>query len=407
MEYRNSGQLEFRVRDKTAGIVEARTNQLEVVDDYVSVFADGFWDRVVARSNKLPKILVDHEGRRAGRVTETRQLRSADGLFQHCTMQYDLESRYGAEAFHDILSGSDDEFSHGFVTAKQHVDKRDGMNVTIKDECRMWPEVSQVLAGASPGTGPISVRSALEALGLRDLRAAASPAFDGAQCPYCTGPADAPENGCTCESDCGAAKCPMADESQQRSFAQTLLDYRAVAVKDDAPKSPPKGYPADNSKYGDPTNYKYPIDTDARIHAAIAYYNHDGQQAAGGYDDAEWASIGRRIVAAANKAFGDGYSLEGGKIKTPSTNANGRAATPLISVSSALALDTRVGAAISAANRKRLQASYDQLTQTLVDIGVLGSPSEEADEPPDQRSLAADASLQEFRATLNKMGVEL
>ncbi len=159
MEYRNGTGLEFRVRDKTAGIVEARVNQLLVVDDYQSIFSDGFWDKAIAKQGKMPKILVDHEGRRAGHVTETRQVWEGKRLFQHAVLQYNLRSQYGAEAFEDVNDGTDDEFSNGFVTAKQHIERRDGQSVVIKDEPQSWYEVSQVLAGASPGTGVIDVRS--------------------------------------------------------------------------------------------------------------------------------------------------------------------------------------------------------------------------------------------------------
>jgi phage head maturation protease len=216
MEYRNSVQAEVRVRDKTAGILEARTNQLEVVDDYDSVFASGFWDGVVARTGKMPKILVDHEGRRAGRVIETKEVRSAAGLFQHSVMQYNLGSRYGSEAWADILDGTDDEFSHGFVTAKQRSERRDGKNIIVKEECRMWPEVSQVLAGASPGTGPISIRSLLSALALPELRAMPMSQMQ-ADCPYCSGQDGATEADCNCGSDCGAGNCPQASDTTRTS----------------------------------------------------------------------------------------------------------------------------------------------------------------------------------------------
>src|SRR6185369_3969903 len=78
-------------------------------------------------------------------------------------------------------------------------------------------------------------------------------------------------------------------------------------------KSPPKGYPSDKSEYADPENYKYPIDAE-HIQAAIGYYNHEGQQSAGGYSDSQWAAIGRRIAAAASRLLNSHYSLQNGKV---------------------------------------------------------------------------------------------
>jgi hypothetical protein len=77
--------------------------------------------------------------------------------------------------------------------------------------------------------------------------------------------------------------------------------------------TPPKGKPTDPEEYGDPTNYAYPIDSD-NIHAAVSYFNQDGQREDGGYSEEEWSIIGKRIAHAA----GDGYSFKDGKIETPS-----------------------------------------------------------------------------------------
>jgi len=80
-------------------------------------------------------------------------------------------------------------------------------------------------------------------------------------------------------------------------------------------KTPPKGKPQNRDLYADPDNYKYPIDA-KHVHAAVSYYNQGGMQSKGGYSDGQWSSVGSRIA----KAAGDGYSLKGGKIETPSTH---------------------------------------------------------------------------------------
>lgn len=79
-------------------------------------------------------------------------------------------------------------------------------------------------------------------------------------------------------------------------------------------KTPPKGFPENRSQYADPDNYKYPLDTAERVMAAFRYYNQGGQQSAGGYNDAQWASIGRRIIAALNRLSETDYTMESGKI---------------------------------------------------------------------------------------------
>jgi len=81
-----------------------------------------------------------------------------------------------------------------------------------------------------------------------------------------------------------------------------------------AHKTPPAGYPTSRSSYADPANYKYPLDTTVRIRAAMAYYNQSTQQSAGGYSSAQWVAIGRKIISAANRAYGPGHVLRNGKI---------------------------------------------------------------------------------------------
>jgi phage head maturation protease len=341
MEYRAS--TDFTIRDKAAGIVEVRSNQLECVDDYRSIFANGIWDRAVARDGKLPKVLVDHDGRRAGRVVETHQVQERGGkLFQHSSLQYNLRSQYGSEAFEDVRDGTDDEFSHGFSTLERKVVTIDKEPIERKLEAR-WFEVSQVLAGASPDTGIVSVRDALSLTPPEYVDLAA------------------------------------------------FIDYRATTVTG-ANKTPPAGYPSDSSKYGDPSNYKYPLDSDARIHAAIAYFNHSGQRDAGGYSSDEWASVGRRIVSAANKAFGGGYSFSGGNISTPGT-------------AGIKPEEERAGAAISSSNRGQLQTAHDALAKLP---GVMCDPGNTPDNPAEEASeqMRSPKTLDEYRAQLVALGIE-
>jgi hypothetical protein len=53
-------------------------------------------------------------------------------------------------------------------------------------------------------------------------------------------------------------------------------------------------------KFADPTNHKYPIDTDEHIRAAWSYINHKDNAAK--YDRDEVATIRRRIKEAAKQA---------------------------------------------------------------------------------------------------------
>ncbi len=86
-----------------------------------------------------------------------------------------------------------------------------------------------------------------------------------------------------------------------------------IAPKEGTPLTPPADYPDDPDQYGDPVNYKYPID-EKHIRAAIAYFNQREHQRQGGYTNEEWAIIGRRIAAAASRLLGAKYEYRDGRV---------------------------------------------------------------------------------------------
>lgn len=86
-----------------------------------------------------------------------------------------------------------------------------------------------------------------------------------------------------------------------------------IAPKEGTPLTPPADYPSDPDQYGDPVNYKYPIDEE-HIRAAIAYFNREGMRESGGYTTEEWAIIGRRIARAASRLLGVEYEYRDGRV---------------------------------------------------------------------------------------------
>lgn len=112
-------------------------------------------------------------------------------------------------------------------------------------------------------------------------------------------------------------KAKQSENDQLHEQAESRAKKYGISFKDGKGHlTPPKGKPADPSQYADPVNYAYPIDS-KHIQSAVSYFNHDGQQEAGGYSSEEWAKIGKRIASAA----GEGYSFKSGKIETPKSDA--------------------------------------------------------------------------------------
>ena len=77
------------------------------------------------------------------------------------------------------------------------------------------------------------------------------------------------------------------------------LQEAAPAVKKGAPKSPPKGYPKSKDQYADPTNFKYPLDTEAHVRAALSYFSKAKNRS--GYSPQEQKFMWKRIIAATKK----------------------------------------------------------------------------------------------------------
>ena len=83
------------------------------------------------------------------------------------------------------------------------------------------------------------------------------------------------------------------------SEAIKAKEAKQPGEKQDAPKSPPKGYPESKDDYADPTNYKYPLDTEKHVRAAMGYLSQADNAAKYGPEERKF--MWRRIITAAKK----------------------------------------------------------------------------------------------------------
>lgn len=104
-----------------------------------------------------------------------------------------------------------------------------------------------------------------------------------------------------------------ADRDELKSQQASRSRQYGIAVKENTNLTPPAGYPTDPAMYGDPVNYRYPLNA-GRLVSARGYFNHDGQQEAGGYSSSEWAVIGKRIARASSSGDGDRFVYASGKV---------------------------------------------------------------------------------------------
>jgi cation transport regulator ChaB len=112
-----------------------------------------------------------------------------------------------------------------------------------------------------------------------------------------------------------------ADTSKLHDTQAARASKYGIAAKDGGALTPPADYPTGDAEYGDPVNYRYPLD-ESHVKPAVSYFNQAGQQQDGGYNQAEWAIIGKRIAQASSRLTGTKHVYKAGKIETLPGDAN-------------------------------------------------------------------------------------
>jgi hypothetical protein len=106
-----------------------------------------------------------------------------------------------------------------------------------------------------------------------------------------------------------------ADRDELRKQREQRAKRYNIAAKSSGHLTPPQDYPSDEALYGDPVNYRYPADTTARARAAITRFNDSSNRTDGGYNNAEWAVIGRRIAKLASDKLDADYVYADGRVQ--------------------------------------------------------------------------------------------
>lgn len=94
----------------------------------------------------------------------------------------------------------------------------------------------------------------------------------------------------------------LVDEPEAIKMAKKIGIAKALPKAGDVEnshQSPPKGYPKEKKEYADPNNYKYPLDTEEHVRAAIAYFSKPSNYSV--YPVSVRRSIWNRIMRAARE----------------------------------------------------------------------------------------------------------
>jgi hypothetical protein len=176
---RKSFSAVTKVVDERQGLVEAIVNSTGIVDLQNERMEVGCWDALcksmAAGEADYPSVLWGHNWEiPVGKVLHAEELYPGDARLKslkatkgtgalRIVSQYNLETQRGREAFSDVKFGSIKRWSVGFMPDDNGHDY-DAKGVHIISKVGMWPEVSNVLIGASPGTFTAIAKSAEEVL---------------------------------------------------------------------------------------------------------------------------------------------------------------------------------------------------------------------------------------------------
>jgi len=191
---RKSFQAETKALDESRGIVEAIVNVGAVLDRQDDVMEPGCWGAVIkslhAGDAPWPAICWGHKNGMGtdlvvvGKVLEAEEIppgnsrlpqaiQQAGGSALRIVGQYNLVTEAGRDAFSNVKGGYVTQWSVGFEPDQTKLRYEKGVRFVGVDGVKTWPEVSNVLLGASPGTHTVAVKALDgEALQEREQRSA-------------------------------------------------------------------------------------------------------------------------------------------------------------------------------------------------------------------------------------------
>jgi phage head maturation protease len=182
METKISHGSATKILDAKAGIIEAYVNTME---DIISKAA---FDNSLG-SLPIPVLASHDQSEVVGKVLTARAVAGADGSRihrLHATMQMNMETQAGREAFSNVAGDFVREWSVGFNMRPNgsKIETIDGMSVRVIEDLD-WVEASTVIRGASPYTQTISAKAAeKDAIPGHDTSTSGAPsAMGGADIP--------------------------------------------------------------------------------------------------------------------------------------------------------------------------------------------------------------------------------
>ena len=155
-------KTEVKVLDETKGIITAFVNTMGKKDKDGDIITPTAFDNSILDNLPIPVLAGHDQSKIVGKVLSAYSMAIDEDEYRlHATMQMNLETEAGRDAFSNVKGNYVKEWSVGFNLPEDSVSiERDGNDVTRRINDLDWVETSSVIRGASPDTGTLSAKTA-------------------------------------------------------------------------------------------------------------------------------------------------------------------------------------------------------------------------------------------------------
>jgi len=161
MTERKTFTAEAKVLDENEGIVTAFVNTMGRKDSDNDIISPAAFDNSIQANLPIP-VLLGHDSQKViGKVISAYAMPIDEEEHRlHATMQFNLDTEDGRDAFSNVSGRYIKQWSVGFNLPSDSVEvERDGREIVRRIKELDWVETSAVIRGASPDTGTISAKT--------------------------------------------------------------------------------------------------------------------------------------------------------------------------------------------------------------------------------------------------------
>ena len=157
-------RTEAKVLDETEGIVTAFVNTMGRIDKDGDIIEATAFNESIENNLPIPVLSGHDQSQIVGKVVSAYPMAIDEDEYRlHATMQFNMKTESGRDAFSNVSGNYVREWSVGFniPDGAWDVEDRDGTPVRIIKDLD-WVEVSTVIRGASPDTATVAAKEAAD-----------------------------------------------------------------------------------------------------------------------------------------------------------------------------------------------------------------------------------------------------